>query len=122
MDSSSIAQPKTPLIVPRPARPWALTLIMVLGALLAGALLLLLLAPALAEAQQTICTRIGNMVTCDTPAYPTGQPSGGASGVPDTVVTPLFRAHPKATRPQKSTATIALLTRQTQTPRRRSDP
>jgi hypothetical protein len=41
---------------------------------------LILAGATLAEAQQTICTRIGNMVQCDTPTYPSGQPSGGAGG------------------------------------------
>jgi hypothetical protein len=42
--------------------------------------LLPLLAPALAEAQQTICTRIGDMITCNTPSTPYGQPSGSVGG------------------------------------------
>jgi hypothetical protein len=40
------------------------------AALLAAALLLLPLAPTLAEAQQTLCLRMGAMIQCDTPAPP----------------------------------------------------
>jgi hypothetical protein len=47
--------------------------------LLTGALVLA--GTALAEAQQTICTRIGNMVTCNTPTYPSGQPGGAGAAL-----------------------------------------
>ena len=69
MDPSSIAQPKTPLVVPSPAHPRALLLAV-------AAVVLLLVGPGPVEAQRTTCTRIGNMVTCDTPTIYPGQPVG----------------------------------------------
>jgi hypothetical protein len=87
----------------------------------AGALLLLLLAPALAEAQQTLCLRMGAMIQCDTPAPPPVQRGrdwgDGIGDFSDTIL----RNRELDIRQQESAARAELLRQQAELLRRQNE-
>ncbi len=88
--------------------------------LLTGALVLA--GTALAEAQQTTCTRIGNMVQCNTmPSSPyVGQPSGPGETLRSFSDTYL-RAREQFSREDESAARTELLRQQTELLRRQNE-
>jgi hypothetical protein len=86
---------------------------------LLGSLLLLLVGFAPAEAQQTLCLRMGNMIQCDTPAPPSS--SYGNVNLGDFADTYL-RAQEQATRAQESAARTEWLRQQTELLRRQNAP